>query len=145
MKTKIELLNEAMYDAGRNNQNDPVMDALHDAAGDQLDESMHKLGIEWGDLTEEQKHAAVLQFKEGFWSNCISNTEQLLRRVMKAAHDAAESWQDGDLGLDLAYLVHAVLTEDSVQWPDDRPILRLFRELFPEGGEIWKHITVQPS
>lgn len=144
MKTKIELLNEAMFDAGRNNQNDPVLDALHDAACDQLDESMYTLGIEWGDLTEEQQHTAILQFKEGFWSNCTS-IEHLLKRVMQAVHDATESWQDGDLGLDLAYLVHAVLTESSVQWPDDRPTLHLFRGLFPEGDDIWKHITVVPS
>lgn len=142
MKTKIELLEEAMYEAGRDNPNDTVMEALHDTACDQLDESMGTLGIEWDDLSEDQKEAAVLRFKEGFWSSC--NTEQLLRRVLHTAYDEAESWRDDGIGMALAYLVKAVLDEGCVEWPEDSPACLAFRRMFPEGDDVWKHITVTP-
>ena len=143
-------LNEAMFAAGRDGSHDHLMDVLHDAALDQLLQCCGELGVSElpGDeglpaLSAEQELAAILRFKEGFWSACAGQARcDLVERVMQTTYDATESWRDGGLGADLAYLAWAIAAGTSVQWPADSATRRLFERLFPVDDLVWKRIEL---
>ena len=132
-------LNEAMFAAGHNGSHDHLMDVLHDAALDQLQQCCGELGL--GDLNAEQELHAILSFKEGFWSSCAGQARcDLIERVMQTVYDATESFRDGSLGADLAYLAWAITADTRVQWEADSPTRRLFERLFPADDPVWKRI-----
>jgi hypothetical protein len=132
-------LNEAMFAAGRDGSHDHLMDVLHDAALDQLQQCCGELGL--GDLNAEQELHAILSFKEGFWSSCTAQARcDLIERVMEAVYDGTESFRDGGLGADLAYLAWAITADTRVQWETDSPTRRLFERLFPADDLVWKRI-----
>ena len=80
-------LNETMFAAGHNGSHDHLMDVLHDAALDQLQQCCGELAL--GDLKAEQELRAILSFKEGFWSSCTAQVRcDLVERVMQAVYDA---------------------------------------------------------
>jgi len=134
-------LNEAMFAAGRDGSHDHLMDVLHDAALDQLQQSCEELDL--GDLNAEQELSAILRFKEGFWSSCAGQARcDLVERVMQTVYDATESWRNGGLGADLAYLAWAIAAGTSVQWPADSATRRLFERLFPVDDLVWKRIEL---
>jgi exonuclease VII small subunit len=135
----LDRLNEVMFAAGRDGSHDHLMDVLHDAALDQLQQCCAELDL--GDLKAEQELAALLQFKEGFWSACAGQARcDLVERVMQTVYDATESWRDGGLGTDLAYLAWAIAAGTSVQWHSDCATRRLFERLFPADDPVWKRI-----
>jgi hypothetical protein len=135
----LDRLNEVMFAAGRDGSHDHLMDVLHDAALDQLQQSCAELDL--GDLNAEQELAAILRFKEGFWSSCAGQARcDLVERVMQAAYDATENWRDDGLGADLAYLAWAIAAGTSVQWPAGSATRRLFERLFPADDPVWKRI-----
>jgi hypothetical protein len=135
----LDRLNEVMFAAGRDGSHDHLMDVLHDAALDQLQQCCAELDL--GDLKAEQELSAILQFKEGFWSSCAGQARcDLVERVMQTVYDATESWRDGGLGADLAYLAWAIAAGTSVQWHSDSATRRLFERLFPADDPVWKRI-----
>jgi hypothetical protein len=135
----LDRLNEAMFAAGRDSSHDHLMDVLHDAALDQLQQACAELDL--GDLKAEQELSAILRFKEGFWSSCAGQARcDLVERVMQTVYDATESWCDGGLGADLAYLAWAIAAGTSVQWHSDNATRRLFERLFPADDPVWKRI-----
>ena len=132
-------LNEAMFAAGRDGSHDHLMDVLHDAALDQLQQCCGELGL--GDLNAEQELHAILSFKEGFWSSCAGQARcDLIERVMQAVYDATESFRDGSLGVDLAYLAWAIIAGTHVEWVAESPTRRLFERLFPADDLVWHRI-----
>jgi hypothetical protein len=135
----LDRLSEAMFAAGRDGSHDHLMDVLHDAALDQLQQCCGELAL--GDLTAEQELRAILSVKEGFWSSCTAQARcDLVERVMQTVYDATESWCDSSLGADLAYLAWAITADTRVQWEADSPTRRLFERLFPANDPVWKRI-----
>ena len=75
----------------------------------------------------------------------------LLRRVLEKAYIETETWWDGDIGLSLAYLAHAVTRPQQEQafvtWVEycrnTGAALAIFRSLFEAGDEIWQFIHVE--
>ena len=134
-------LNEAMFAAGLDGSHDHLMDVLHDAALDQLQQACAELCL--ADLNAQQELTAILRFKEGFWSSCAGQARcDLVERVMQTTYDATESWRDDGLGADLAYLAWAIAAGTSVQWHSDCSTRRLFERLFAEDDPVWKRIEL---
>ncbi len=81
-------------------------------------------------------------------------TEQsliLIRVVLAKAMDETESWRDDHLGVDLAYLCHAIASLEKgahVDWSPDISgglgsvscTLTLFRRWFPRRHLVWRFI-----
>lgn len=141
-------MNTAMFAAGRDGAHDHLMEVLHDAALDQLQQCHGELGLSElpGDgrcltLNTDQELKAVQCFKEGFWSSCAGQTRcDLIERVMQTVYDATDSWRANDLGADLAYLAWAISAGTSVEWPADDRTRKLFESLFPPEDPVWRHM-----
>jgi hypothetical protein len=136
-------LNEAMFAAGHDGSHDHLMDVLHDAALDQLQQCCDELPRDGCSLTlnAEQELRAILRFKEGFWSSCAAQARcDLVERVMQTVYDATESFRDNGLGTDLAYLAWAIIAGTHVEWVAESPTRRLFERLFPADDLVWHRI-----
>jgi len=67
--------------------------------------------------------------------------EQLAVEVYDYVFNMTESFSEQKIGEDLAYLLGAILTNSSCEWPADRPIVRLLRKKYSNKGDaIWGHI-----
>lgn len=70
----------------------------------------------------------------------------LINRVCQKAYDETESWRSEDLvGVELAFLCWAIASDlesasNSVDWIDNPPILKLFKEWFPRPDPVWQFI-----
>lgn len=75
----------------------------------------------------------------------IRHTLWLLRLVYTTASDAVESFEHDDLvGPDLAYLMGAIIENNYCSWPEDRPIVQILRNSFPERDHpIWNHVEIE--
>jgi hypothetical protein len=78
----------------------------------------------------------------------ISDTDKLIliADVMNKAFDETESWREDHLGCSLAYLAHAIATDENVDWSDENGdefterLRELFRAWFKPNHDVWKFI-----
>jgi hypothetical protein len=68
---------------------------------------------------------------------------QLLRELYETAHNETESFEQEDVGADLAYLMGAVLEDSHCSWEADRPLVRLLREHLPSSHAAWEFIHIE--
>lgn len=68
---------------------------------------------------------------------------ELARSIYQDAVDATESFDHAELGLTLAYLLGAVLTDGGYDFldPEDAPLLYL-RTIFPSDHPVWRYVRV---
>ena len=68
---------------------------------------------------------------------------ELARSIYQDAFAATESFDHAELGLTLAYLLGAVLTDGGYDFldPEDAPLLYL-RTIFPTGHPVWQYVRV---
>ena len=68
----------------------------------------------------------------------------LLREVYELVTGSVESLQHDDrIGPDLAYLLGAILNDTGCAWPEDRPIISILREHFPDGHPVHRFVEVE--
>ncbi len=68
----------------------------------------------------------------------------LLREVYELVTGSVESLEHDDrIGPDLAYLLGAILNDTGCAWPEDRAIISILRERFPDGHPVHRFIEVE--
>jgi rfaE bifunctional protein nucleotidyltransferase chain/domain len=69
--------------------------------------------------------------------NLITDTSNFL-------YGSTESFEEEQVGADLAYLLNAIASGGGVcEWPEDRPIVKLLRKGKPKDHEIWCYIEIE--
>ena len=68
---------------------------------------------------------------------------QLLRELYETVHNETESFEQEDVGADLAYLMGAVLEDSHCRWEADRPLVRLLRKHLPVSHVAWEYIHIE--
>lgn len=83
----------------------------------------------------------------------LAHQARLASEVFKLAIDATESFAEQDIGVDLAYLLGAIVEPSGigkVDWSTagghDEPtvLLNTLRERLPASHPVWKHIQANP-
>jgi hypothetical protein len=68
---------------------------------------------------------------------------ELLREVYNAVAQGVESFECNDrVGADLAYLLGAILNDTCCEWPQDRAIVKILREHFPDSHPVHGFIEI---
>lgn len=63
--------------------------------------------------------------------------------VYHVVRDATESFEEENVGADLAYLLPAILKQMVCLWDKNRPIVKLLRQHFPKAHPVWNHIRLE--
>lgn len=77
-----------------------------------------------------------------------TSKQRLAITVFDVVYEATETIEGDDLiGPDLAYLMGAILKGHGhgCEWPEDRQIVRLLREHFPQDHQVWEHVEIERS
>lgn len=79
----------------------------------------------------------------------LCQVHNLACEVFDAVYDGSESFEEDNIGADLAYLMYAILHGDhcvpelGCEWSKYRPIILLLRKAFPSRKhKVWKHIKI---
>jgi hypothetical protein len=68
----------------------------------------------------------------------------LLREVYQVVTGSVESLEHDDyIGPDLAYLLGAILNDTGCAWPQDRAIVTILREHFPDNHPVYRFIEIE--
>ena len=67
----------------------------------------------------------------------------LLREVYEAVYNEVESFEEENIGADLAYLLGAMLEGSCCDWDADRPFVKLLRGHFPQRHSIWGYVHLE--
>jgi hypothetical protein len=70
----------------------------------------------------------------------LKKATKLARQVFKKVLACTESFEEQLIGPDLAYLMGAILTNETCSWEPDRPLLKILKEEFWPNHRIWKYI-----
>lgn len=75
----------------------------------------------------------------------VRHTIWLARQVYNAISNQTESFEHDDMiGPDLAYLMGSILENTYCTWPEDRPIVQLLRNSFPERNHpVWDFVEIE--
>ena len=76
-------------------------------------------------------------------TNTLNQRARCAKEVYNAIFLGTVSFEEDDIGADLAYLLGAILLDDFCSWPTTRPILGILRETFPANHAVWQHITLE--
>jgi len=71
---------------------------------------------------------------------------ELITEVWDEFFERTESFEDGEVGMWLAYLLGAIAKGEGFDlWPhpDYDAFRQILREAFPPGHRVWSHITVR--
>jgi hypothetical protein len=72
------------------------------------------------------------------------NRIALLREVYETVIGSVESLEHDDrVGPDLAYLLGAILNDTGCAWPEDRAIIGILRQHFPDGHPVYRFIEIE--
>lgn len=76
------------------------------------------------------------------WCRTDSERIGLIKSVYSAVFVGCESFEEDNVGADLAYILGAVARDGFCEWPEDRPIVQILREAVGDDHPIWKYIEV---
>jgi rfaE bifunctional protein nucleotidyltransferase chain/domain len=67
----------------------------------------------------------------------------LITEIANFLYESTESFNEEQVGADLAYLLSAIASGGECQWPADQPIVELLRKGKPPDHEIWRVIEIE--
>lgn len=67
---------------------------------------------------------------------------RLIRKVYRWVIDNTETFEEQNIGADLAYLLGAISKNSQCEWDDDRPFLEVLGEGFKSRHVVWSFIEV---
>ena len=70
-------------------------------------------------------------------------TLDLLRAVYRAVAESVDSLEYDEVGLDLVYVLGAMLSDSRCELPEDRAIVHILRDKFPTSHEVWQYVKVE--
>ena len=69
----------------------------------------------------------------------------LMKTVYQTVYYGADTFSEGRLGEDLAYLMGAILTDSVCEWDEEEDLVALLREHFPLEHDVWGYIDILPA
>ncbi len=79
----------------------------------------------------------------GFKEDSDREVLQLIQDVYKAVFSKCDTFEEDDIGVDLAYILGAIATGGGCTWAPERKMLGVLRECFPEDHAVWKYVEVE--
>ena len=78
------------------------------------------------------------------------NKRQLIHDISAYAFEHTESWEEPDgppearrtFGVELAYLVYAIIKDEPYEAASESRLLELLRECMPQSHPVWKQIRI---
>lgn len=161
-------IKERMADTARTDSHEHLMHELHMAAEDTLDTICADLKLDYDAVCADREvnpesgatieEEAITAYKDAFWEPPNQDRDaaellgrlsllaaQLVRRVLDEVMCQTESFDEDNLGSDLAYLAHAIVSDGFVEWgdplfPERHRTRQLFVRLFPATDPVWRYI-----
>jgi hypothetical protein len=90
-----------------------------------------------------QKAIAVLEWDRDRRRRHPPADSDLARAVYETALGGTASFDAGQIGTDLAYLMGAILTGSQCQWTGGRPLVGLLRQHFTPQHALWRYLEIQ--
>lgn len=66
----------------------------------------------------------------------------LLAVVYSSVNSEVESFEEQNIGADLAYLFGAILNDAYVEWESDRPFVKILKKIFKPEEYVWDFVVV---
>jgi len=67
----------------------------------------------------------------------------LIRELYKTTYHETESFEEQNIGADLAYLVGAIVNDCVCIWPPNEPLVQVLKKRFPKEHRLWKHLVIE--
>lgn len=150
VKENADLLTQVFELAGRNDQLKRDLESLAERAAELAKPRMKARIEELNPYKDQLLQAGVPKASFGSmigwvieqWQTWYGRT-RLAYEVYHAALLATESFEEDNIGSDLAYLMAAIVNGTSVDWSDmprEIALLEILRTKFPGTHPIWKYI-----
>jgi glycerol-3-phosphate cytidylyltransferase len=104
-----------------------------------------KVPLVFGPYVEGHSTTNILQAGERQVHSGLSTTSRLrlITNVSMFLYKSTESFEEEQIGADLAYLLWAIARGKVCEWPEDRPIVELLRKGRPKDHAVWRYIEIE--